>query len=265
MSLIVCIPTFEEELNIKKCLIKLKWVKKIYLLDGNSKDKTIQIAKKFTNTKVIKLRKNIDYTKKLNFLLNLNKNKWVFMLDADYVLSNKIVKEIKEINFKNLEKQKIFGLKINIYNKIFKKVIKKNIYPKKILIFKNRKCYYKKIGHSEKLILNSEIKILKGHINHENFNDVLNFSKWKKNQYKYSINEGYKICNQKISKLRPQDFIRRFPPLNILFLLLFLIFFKKIFWYGKAGTFYLFQRLFYETVLSFSIIKNYIKIIKIKN
>ena len=57
MNLIVCIPTFEEELNIKKCLINLKWAKKIYLLDGNSKDKTSQIAKKFKNTKVIKLKK----------------------------------------------------------------------------------------------------------------------------------------------------------------------------------------------------------------
>ena len=48
MNLIVCIPTFNEELNIKKCLNKLKWIKKIYLLDGNSKDKTVEIAKKFT-------------------------------------------------------------------------------------------------------------------------------------------------------------------------------------------------------------------------
>ena len=34
MNLIVCIPTFNEELNIKKCLIKLKWVKKfIYWME----------------------------------------------------------------------------------------------------------------------------------------------------------------------------------------------------------------------------------------
>ena len=80
--------------------------KKVYLLDGNSSDKTLLIAKKFRNTKIIKLKKNIDYTKKLNLLLSLNKNKWIFVLDADYVLTNEIIKEIKKINFKVLEKKK---------------------------------------------------------------------------------------------------------------------------------------------------------------
>ena len=65
MNLIVCIPTFEEELNIKKCLINLKWAKNLFVR-CNSKDKTSQIAKKFKNTKVIKL-KNIKYVNKLNY------------------------------------------------------------------------------------------------------------------------------------------------------------------------------------------------------
>ena len=33
--------------------------KKVYLLDGNSSDKTLLIAKKFRNTKIIKLKKNM--------------------------------------------------------------------------------------------------------------------------------------------------------------------------------------------------------------
>ncbi len=258
MNLVICIPTFNEELNIKKCLEKLKWAKKIYLLDGNSNDKTLKIAKKFHNIKITKLKKNIDYTQKLNFLLDLNKKKWVFMLDADYVVSNNLIKEIKTLNFRNLEKNKIFGLKINIYNKIFNTVIKERLYPQKILIFKNDKCRYKRIGHGEKLIINSKIKYLKGSIYHENLNDIYNFKKWKKNQINYSKIEGLKICNQKFKKLRIQDLIRRFPPLNIFLLIIYLIVFKKIFFYGKAGFYYLYQRIFFESLLSYSIIKNYL-------
>ena len=265
MNLIVCIPTFNEELNIKKCLNKLKWVKKVYLLDGNSSDKTLLIAKKFKNTKIIKLKKNIDYTKKLNLLLDLTKNKWIFILDADYVLTKEIIKEIKKINFKALEKKKIYGIKIKIFNRIFNKVINENIYPKKTLIFRNNECHYRKIGHSEKLYLNSKKIELKESIMHENFNDISNFSKWKKNQIKYSVNEGYKICNKKILSLRTQDLIRRFPPLNIFLLLIYLIISKKILFYGKAGIFYLFQRIFYETVLTISILKNYFKKLKFKS
>ena len=259
MNLVVCIPTFNEELNIKKCLNKLKWAKKIYLLDGNSDYKTIKIAKKFHNIKIIKLKKNIDYTQKLNFLLNLNKKKWVFILDADYVLTDNLVKEIKKLDFKNLEKNKIFGLKINIFNKIFDTVIKENLYPKKILIFKNQRYRYKKIGHGEKLIFNSKIKYLKGSIYHENLNDIYNFNKWKKNQINYSKSEGLKICNQKFTKLRIQDLIRRFPPLNIILLIIYLVIIKKIFIYGKAGFYYFYQRIFFESLLSYSIIKNYLR------
>tara|TARA_B100000989_G_scaffold295354_1_gene276270 strand:+ start:292 stop:1101 length:810 start_codon:yes stop_codon:yes gene_type:complete len=264
MSLTVCIPTFEEELNIKKCLNKLKWAKQIYLLDGNSKDKTLQIAKKFKNTKIIKLNKNIEYTKKLNFLLNLNKKKWVLMLDADYVLSHELIKEIKKLNFKKLEKEKVFALKVKIYNKIFKTIIKENLYPRKIVIFKNQNTYYKKIGHGERLILKSKIKLLKGSIYHENLNDLYNFTKWKKNQINYSIIEGLKISNQKFTKLRIQDSIRRFPPLNIILLIIYLLINKKIFIYKKAGFYYLFQRLYFETLLSFFIIQNYLKNLKDK-
>lgn len=264
MNLIACIPIFNEELNIKKCLNKLKWIKKVYLLDGNSTDRTIKIAKKFKNTKIIKLKKNINYTQKLNFLLNLNKNKWVFMLDADYVLTNKLIREIKKLNFDDLERKKIFALKIKIYNKIYKTIIKESLYPNKILIFKNLNTYYKKFGHGEKLILNSKIKLLENSLHHENLNDLYNFKKWKKNQINYSIIEGFKISNQKFKELRIQDLIRRFPPLNIIFLIFYLIIIKKIFFYKKAGFYYLFQRLFFETLLSISIIQNYFKILKTK-
>ena len=108
MNPVVCIPTFNEELNIKKCLNKLRWVKKIFILDGKSTDKTIKIANKFKNTKVIKVKKNLDYVSKLNYLLKINKKKWVFILEADYVLSKGLINEVKKINFEDYEKKNIF-------------------------------------------------------------------------------------------------------------------------------------------------------------
>ena len=262
MNPVVCIPTFNEELNIKKCLNKLRWVKKIFILDGKSTDKTIKIANKFKNTKVIKVKKNLDYVSKLNYLLKINKKKWVFILDADYVLSKGLINEVKKINFEDYEKKNIFGFRIKIYNKIYNTIIKEDIYPKKILLFKNNNCYYKKIGHSEKLIIKSEILNLKNFLVHENLNDFKKFSEWKNNQKKYSLKDSKKICETNILKLRPQDTTRRFPPVNLILLFLYLVLIKKIFIYGKAGFYYLFQRLYYELLLSISIIKNYFLKIK---
>ena len=57
------------------------------------------------------------------------------MLDADYVLTDNLIKRNKK-NFV-FRKNKIFGLKINIYNKIFNTVIKEN-YPKKFYFLKSK-------------------------------------------------------------------------------------------------------------------------------
>ena len=93
MNPIICIPTFNEELNIKKSLKKLRWAKKIIILDSKSTDKTIDISKKFRNVKLISLKKSYDYVSKLNYLINKTKNKWILLLDADYVLSNELIKK----------------------------------------------------------------------------------------------------------------------------------------------------------------------------
>ncbi len=264
MNPIICIPTFNEELNIKKSLKKLRWAKKIIILDSKSTDKTIEISKKFKNVKLISLKKSYDYVSKLNYLINKTKNKWILLLDADYVLSNELIKKIKHLDEKAINKLHIIGFKIPIYNKIFNTIIKEDIYPKKILLFKNYNFKFKRLGHGEKLYFNNKgkVKILDECIFHENLKDLNDFYTWKKNQIEYSKKDALRITKKKYSKLRLQDKIRRLIPINILMLFFFLIFFKKIFFYKKAGVFYLYQRLFYEYFLSISIFKLYLNKIK---
>ena len=262
MKLIVCIPTFNEELNIKKCLSKLKWVSKILILDSNSTDNTIKIAKKFKNTNIIYSKRKFTYVSKLNYFISKNKNKWILILDADYVLSNDLIKEFKRLDIKNLKKRKVTGFKIPIYNKIFNKVIKEDIYPGKILLFKNFNCHFKQFGHSEKFFIKGKVLNAKGYIMHENFNEIKKFSIWKLNQSKYSELDSKRITKTKFINLRAQDKIRKFPPINIVLIIFYYVFLKKILIYGKSGCFYLFQRLFYEILLSFWIIKIYLRKVK---
>jgi len=189
---------------------------------------------------------------------------WVLFIDADYVLSDKLVKKIRKLDNNYIKKNNINGFKIPIYNKIFGKIIKENIYPKKILLFKNSDCYFKRIGHAEKLLIKKKnIFTLKEFILHENLNDIENFKLWKLNQIKYSKKDAKRIIKTKFSNLRIQDKIRRLIPINIFLILIYLLTLKKIFFYGYAGFFYLYQRIFYEFTLSFSILKIYLRKIKI--
>lgn len=255
MNLTVCIPTYNEELNIKRCLDKLKWAKNVKILDSFSSDKTLKILKKYKNVKIYKCNSKTDYVQKLRKLVSLSKTNWVMLIDSDYILSDELIGEIKKIKFKKIE-NKYSYFEIKIFNKIFNKVIKENLYPSKKIILNKKKIKIKKKGHSELITVKGPGKKLKNCIYHENYNDILKHESWKKNQKNYAKLDAIKIKKTSFKKSRLQDKLRKFVPLNIILLIFYLIFFKNILKYKKAGIFYLYQRLYFEINLSKNILKN---------
>lgn len=80
----VIILTYNEEINLEKCLKSIRdWVEDIFIIDSYSKDKTLEIAKKYGAK--IKQRLFDDYATQFNWGLdNLDiKTEWVMKLDAD--------------------------------------------------------------------------------------------------------------------------------------------------------------------------------------
>jgi glycosyltransferase involved in cell wall biosynthesis len=49
MGISVLINTFNEEKNIRKCLETVKWADEIIIVDMYSDDKTVEIAKEYTD------------------------------------------------------------------------------------------------------------------------------------------------------------------------------------------------------------------------
>ena len=97
MKISVVLAIFNEEDNLKACLESAKdlaW--EIVIVDGGSKDKSLEIAKQFG-------AKIIQTTNPLNFHINKNKaidaasGDWVLQLDADEIISPELVEEIKEV------------------------------------------------------------------------------------------------------------------------------------------------------------------------
>lgn len=97
LDLTAIILTKNEELNIEKCLKAIKGkVKKIYVVDSFSTDKTVEIAKKY-GAEVVE-HEFIHYAKQFNWALDhLDiKTEWVFRLDGDEVVPDELYQEIKE-------------------------------------------------------------------------------------------------------------------------------------------------------------------------
>lgn len=88
----VIIITKNEEQNITDCLNSVKWADEIIIIDAESSDNTIELAKKFTDK--VFIRKWNGYSDQKNYALSLARNEWVLSLDADERITNELKNEI---------------------------------------------------------------------------------------------------------------------------------------------------------------------------
>lgn len=87
--------TKNEEKNISKCLDDLSWCDEILVVDDNSVDKTIDIAKK---QKASVLQHGLqDFASQRNFGLEHAKGEWIFFVDADERVSQVLRDEICQV------------------------------------------------------------------------------------------------------------------------------------------------------------------------
>ncbi len=83
----VIVPIKNEAANLRKCLDSVKWADEIFIVDSQSTDGSIEIAREY-GAHVGQFQFNGTWPKKKNWALaNLPfRNEWIFILDADEVL-----------------------------------------------------------------------------------------------------------------------------------------------------------------------------------
>jgi hypothetical protein len=260
-EIIPVILTKNEEKNIKKCLKSLTWAKKVLIFDSQSNDRTTNIVKQFPNTKIIKCRYKLSYVDKLNYICQSLQNKLILVLDADYELSYNLVKEISKLQSSPI----FFGYKIKIYNKINDTILKENLYPSKILLFKAKKNLFKKYGHKEIIRNIGKVILLKNYIIHH---DKKVFKTWLKNQISYAQKDAKVILNVNFSQLTISNKLRRFP-FVMGFISFCYYFFKLNFKYKIPGLIYILKRQIYECFLScfifYYLIRNFFNLLIFNN
>lgn len=93
----VILATFNEEKNIKDCLESVhQWVDEIVIVDGTSIDKTVEIAKKYTDKIFIKENPPMFHINK-QLAIEKATGDWIFYLDADERVTPELRKEILRV------------------------------------------------------------------------------------------------------------------------------------------------------------------------
>ncbi|MBW1740968.1 MAG: glycosyltransferase family 2 protein [Deltaproteobacteria bacterium] len=91
-KLSVVIITYNEEQNIGRCLESVQWADEIIIVDSFSTDRTIDIARKYTDK--IFQRALDGYGAQKNYAISKATNTWILALDADERLTPELSEEI---------------------------------------------------------------------------------------------------------------------------------------------------------------------------
>ena len=103
-----CIISFNEEKKIEDCLKSLQPIAdEIVIIDSNSTDKTLEIAKKYTDK--IFLHDFQGYGRQKNLATDKAANNWIISLDCDERLSTELQASIKIIK-SNLDDKAVYSM-----------------------------------------------------------------------------------------------------------------------------------------------------------
>jgi len=92
MKLSVIIPCYNEENNITECLESVAWADEILVVDSFSTDKTVEIARKYTDR--ILQHEYINSAAQKNWTIPQAEHDWVLIVDSDERVTPELCKEI---------------------------------------------------------------------------------------------------------------------------------------------------------------------------
>jgi glycosyltransferase involved in cell wall biosynthesis len=234
--------TYNEEANIGRVLEKLAWAEEILVIDSLSSDRTPEILATWPKVKVVE-RPFDNHVNQWNFGLSQVRTPWVLSLDADYVLSDELVREL-QVKAPVLDKAGYFaGFTYCIHGR----PLRASLYPPRTVLFRKDRAHYVADAHTQLLHLDGEAGRLKATIYHD---DRKPLNAWLHAQERYGSLEVRTIIDTPHRALTLLDRMRRLGWLSPIVAALYCLFGKRLILDGKIGLYYTLQRVYTELLLS---------------
>ena len=238
--------TYNEENNINRTLEKLKWASKIIVIDSYSTDTTLEILSSYPQVEVFQ-RKFDSFASQCNFGLSKITSEWVLSLDADYILTDDLIREITSLPIES----DINSYSVRFKYCVFGKPLRGTLLPPRKVFYKREKAIYQDDGHAHKVIVQGKSSQLSAYIHHDDRKPI---DRWFLSETKYSVLEAEKLLNTPENELDLGDKIRMQKLLAPIIVPLYYLILKGGILDGWRGCYYVFQRIVAEILLSMRLI-----------
>lgn len=244
--------TYNEVPNIERTLQKLTWAQRIVVIDSYSTDQTLEILRNYQNVEVFQ-RKFDSFAQQCNYGLSKVDSRWILSLDADYVLSDRLIEELRDLQSNPL----IDGYAVSFEYCVFGKPLRGALLPPRKVLYKREKSSYVNDGHAHRVNIQGRTSALQSPIYHD---DRKPLSHWIQAQDRYMILESKKLHSTPVCKLSLGDKLRKQKVLAPFIILFYCLILKRGIFDGWRGWYYAFQRVFAEILLSIRLIETQTKV-----
>lgn len=241
--------TWNEEANIGRTLEKLRWAREVVVVDSGSTDGTRSICEGFANVRLM-VRPFDNHATQWNHGLREAgiASEWVLALDADYLLSDAMVDELRLL--KPAEDTAGYWLRFRYC--INGRPLSGSLYPPVIGLYRRARAHYAQDGHTQRAVVDGVVEELKSVVFHD---DRKPLGRWLAAQDRYAQLECDLLAGRKWAELRWQDRLRKLLVITPWLVPLYCLTVGKGFMDGWPGLYYAMQRGVAEAVLALKLME----------
>lgn len=242
--------TFNEAPNIARTLAKLAWLTEVVVVDSGSTDGTPAIAASFANVRVVS-HAFTSHETQWNFGLRETglTADWVLALDADYVLSEALIREIADLE----APAGTSGYEAAFRYCIDGHPLRGAAYPPVTVLYRRTQARYVQDGHTQRVGIDGGVRRLGAPIFHD---DRKSIGHWLWSQARYMELEAAKLSAP--GPVGWVDAVRKWMVIAPPAMFLYCYFVRGGILDGRPGLYYALQRATSEVILSLFLMRRWL-------
>jgi glycosyltransferase involved in cell wall biosynthesis len=236
--------TWNEAPNLQRSLAPLAWAREIVVVDSGSTDATRAILAAQPRVRVVE-RAFDSHAEQWRFAVEQTgiATAWELRLDADYVLSARLVEELRRLQ----PSDDVAAYRIAFDYCIGGRRLRASLYPPNTVLFRRGRAAPWQDGHTERWRIDGKVAALQGRIAHDDRKPV---ESWLTAQARYQKRERDKLLAADRKTLRRKDRLRLRHWIAPPAVFLWCLFGRGMIFDGRAGLAYAYQRALAETALA---------------